>query len=157
MLDFLKNSLLRGKNLFNKKPKKINDFKSIEIITCSLFIEAAKSDFMISEEEKSTIKKILKKTFSLSDAQVLELFNISQERVEKSIGLFEFTDTLNKSLTDNEKFELMKNLWRILFADEKLSKYEEHLARIINNNLNLSHKDFIASKLIVKKDLGIGT
>ncbi len=148
------------KDLFDNEPGSDKNssypgYNRVEIATCALFLEAAKSDFEFSDKEHEAVTEIVKNLFDLSDEQVQELVNISEERSEKSVSLYDITDILNKNLTDDEKFELMKNLWKILLADEKLSGYEEQMARLVNNNLNLSHKDFIASKIIVKKELGI--
>lgn len=153
MLNFFKEFFVNS--LETNKNSQTPEYDKIEIATCALFLEAAGSDFEFSEKEFDTVKNVLRNIFPISDEQIQKLINLADEKTNESVSLYEFTDILDKNLTNDEKFELMKNLWKILFADEKLSKYEEHLARIVNNNLRLTHNDFIASKLIVKKELGI--
>jgi uncharacterized tellurite resistance protein B-like protein len=46
----------------------------------------------------------------------------------------------------------MKNLWRLIYTDQKLDKYEDQLVKKLGKMLHLEHKDVIAAKLMVKKE-----
>ena len=50
-----------------------------------------------------------------------------------------------------DKLMLLRNLWRIAYADGYLDKYEEHLIRKISDLIHVSHSDFINIKLEIKK------
>lgn len=88
--------------------------------------------------------------FNLNDEQVHELIDLAEERIVKSVSLYEFTDVLNQEFDQDEKYELAKKMWQIVFIDNVLNKYEEYLMRIISNNLKLSHRDMIAAKTEAK-------
>lgn len=128
-----------------------NQQKKIQIATAALFLEVAKSDNHFSKEEFILFKKKLKKMFNLNEVQIEELVDISEERIIKSVSLYEFTDVINNHFNDDEKFELVKNLWKLIYADNVLNKYEEYLIRIISNNLKLSHRDMIAAKFAARE------
>jgi len=151
MLGFIKN--LISNNYINEDV--INNFdreKQLQIATCALMIEVATSDDDFSKVEKSFISKTMKQEFQLDDNLVTELIELSTQRIDKSVSLYEFTDVINKTYSREEKFIILKNLWRLVFADEKLDKYEEYFIRIISNNLHLDHSDMIAAKMDVKKE-----
>ena len=91
--------------------------------------------------------------FSLSNEQVHELMELAEDWISRSVSMYEFTDIINKHFSSDDKYELVKNLWKIVYADNILDKYEEHLVRVISNNLKLSHRDMIAAKLEVKNSI----
>lgn len=151
MLGFIKD-LISNNNIKEELPNRFNREKQLQIATCALMIEVANSDDEFSKEEKSFISKTMKQEFRLDDNLVRELINLSEQKIDESISLYEFTDIINKTYSKDEKLIILKNLWRLVFADEKLDKYEEYYIRTISNNLHLDHSDMIATKMEVKKE-----
>jgi len=129
--------------------------RKLELATCALFLEVAQSDEHYEKSEREQIVAAMKSLFTLSEKEITELMKQSDEQVRESVSLYEFTDVINHYFDKDQKYEVIKNLWRLIFADEKISKYEEHFIRTINNNFHLEHNDLIASKMEVKKELGI--
>jgi len=136
----------------NNKPQ-IDQTKKNQIATCALFLEIANADDDFADDEKELIIKVMKTIFNLSDTEVTELMSLSEKQIEDSVSLYEFTDIINKNFSSDEKYEILLNLWRLIFVDEKFHQYEDYLIRKIVNNLNLTHKDMIAAKMSVKKEL----
>ncbi len=135
----------------NKEP--VDNDKKNQIATCALFIEVANADDDFAKEEKGLIIKLMKQIFNLENDEVNELIKLSEKQIKDSVSLYEFTDTINKNFSSEEKYQILLNLWRLIFVDEKFHAYEDYLIRKIVNNLNLSHKEMIAAKLSVKEEL----
>ena len=129
--------------------------RKIKLATCALFLEVAQSDEHLEKNEKEVIVSTMKNMFNLNDEEASKLIQQSDEQVKRSVSLYEFTDVINKHFDKSQKYKVIKNLWKLIFADKNLSELEEHFIRTINNNLNLEHADFIASKMEVKAELGI--
>ncbi|TSA23153.1 hypothetical protein D4R71_09035 [bacterium] len=125
--------------------------KKIQIATCALFLEIANSDEHFSEEERSTIIEILNNEFSLSEDEVHALIEKSEHTLDESIDLWQFTNLINQNFSDEDKIKILENLWRIIYADEKLDAHEDYLAHKIANLLRLPHKTLIETKLKVNK------
>jgi len=149
MLSFVKEMFQSGNCTYNEKIS--NNEQKIQIAATTLFIEIAKADSDFSTEEYDKIIELIKNYFSLNSEHVKELIFLANEWIKESVSLYEFTAIINKHFTQDEKYELVKNLWRIVYIDNVLDKYEEHLIRIISNNLKLSHRDMIAAKLEAKQ------
>jgi len=126
--------------------------KKLQIATCAIFLEMAKSDDNCTEEERKEIVLIMQKTFELEKEYVDELIDLTKARLEQSISIYEFTGIINNNFSSDEKFELMKNLWRLIYTDQKLDKYEDQLVKKLGTMLHLEHKDVIGAKLMVKKE-----
>ena len=140
---------------FQTKVEKAEDNsekKKLQIAACAIFLEMAKSDDNCTEEERKEIVSIMQRTFSLEKEFVDELIDLAKARLVQSISIYEFTDIINNNLSPDEKFELMKNLWRLIYTDQKLDKYEDQLVKKLGKMLHLEHKDVIAAKLMVKEE-----
>ena len=136
------------------KEKRTGD-KKLQVATCALFFEMAKADDVFTDEEKSIIRNIMKDKFYLNDDEIDELFLQAEESIKKSVSIYEFATLIDKGFSREEKFELMKNLWRIIYTDDVLDKYEDNLIKRIGDILKLEHKDVIDAKLIIKQELNL--
>jgi len=155
MFEYLRKVLLpeqTSQELLINSPKTTS--KRYQVATAALLIEIAKADGDFSDDERTRIMDFMKNDFDLDDECAAELLELSELRVKDSISVYEFSSVINESFTQQEKFELMKNLWRIIYEDGKLDSHEDRLIKIIGSTLNLEHKDVIGAKLFVKQELG---
>jgi uncharacterized tellurite resistance protein B-like protein len=127
--------------------------KKYQVATAALLIEIAKADGDFSDDESKRIIELMKNDYELDDECVNELLALSEQKVKASISVYEFSSVINESFSQQEKFELMKNLWRIIYEDGKLDSHEDRLIKIIGSTLNLEHKNVIDAKLFMKQEL----
>lgn len=128
--------------------------KKYQVATAALLVEIAKADGDFSDDERKRIIDLMKNDFDLDDECVNELLALSEQKVKDSVSIYEFSSVINESFTQQEKFELMKNLWRIIYEDGKLDSHEDRLIKIIGSTLNLEHKNVIDAILFVKQEIG---
>ncbi len=148
------------KRLFSENQVSLGTIKDAEgsklqVATCALFIEVAKADEEFSSGELKLIKDIMTAEFKLTESEIDELFSLAKKKMNQSVSLYEYTDEINKYYTKEEKYEILKNLWRLILIDGKLNAHEEYFVRTISRNLNLEHKELISSKLEIKNEFGI--
>jgi len=158
MLGFLKdifNEERMDSERDNNFEETINDDIRLQIATCALFLEIANSDDEFTDIERKQIFSIMQNTFNLPLDHVKELIELSEEQLKKSVSLYEFTDIINKQFSEKKKYEILKNLWRLIFIDKKLHAYEDYFIKKISANFHFSHKDLIATKMEAKAELGI--
>lgn len=129
--------------------------KKVEVAACALFIEIAKADGEFTKDERNFIISEMKSTFNLDDDYVNDLMMLAEERVKESVSLYEFTGVINTSFTHEEKIELIESLWKLIYKDEKLNQYEDHLIKRIAATINIEHKEIINAKLWVKQQMGL--
>ena len=127
----------------------------IEIAACALFIEMANADGNFSNDERDFIISEMKKTFDLDDECVNELIELAEQKIKDSISLYEFTSTINSTFRSEEKLKLLESLWKLIYKDEKLNMYEDHLIKKIAAIMNIEHKQIIQIKLSVKEQMGL--
>lgn len=129
--------------------------KKVEIAACALFIEIAKADGEFTDDEREFIISEMKLTFNLDDDYVNDLMQLAEQRIKESVSLYEFTGVVNTTFTHDEKIELIESLWKLIYKDEKLNQYEDHLIKRIAATINIEHKEIINAKLWVKQQMGL--
>lgn len=145
----LKKKLLKPSEVEPASQEK-EEFERIQIATCIILLEVAKSDDEFSSIEKTTVSAILKKNFKLSAEAAEELIAIAERQRNESIDLWEFTHLINKTYTKEEKRKIVKAVWQIIYVDEKLDKYEDHFVHKLAKLLQLKHNELIEEKLKIK-------
>jgi len=138
-----------------QKSDSTSENNKVEIAACALFIEMAKADGEFSNDERELVISEMQDTFNLDKECVAELMLLAEQGIKESVSLYEFTGVINKYFSQEQKIELVENLWKLIYKDEKLSTYEDHLIKRIASTMNIEHKQIINAKLWVKQQLGL--
>ena len=128
-------------------------FERVQVATCALLMEVAHSDGHYQSAEAKVVQDLLAKKFDLSAAAVAELIDYSNQYREESLDLFQFAREINAHFSRAEKIDVMEGVWRVIYADGTLDKYEDALARQLATLLRLDHKDVIDRKLLVLNEV----
>jgi len=145
MLKLLKNMIgFRGQDT---RPE--HRYERIQVATCALLLEMAHTDEEFHEAEAALIEDLLQNRFDLPPAAIAELLELAHGERQASPDLYHFAREINDNFTMEEKVALIEALWRIVYADGMLDKYEEYLMRQLTKLLRLSHRQMIEAKLKV--------
>ena len=121
----------------------------VQVATCALLLEVAHADKQLHDLEEQTIRDLLAHKFDLDDELTAELIAYAQGELEESLDLFQFAREINAHFTIAEKYEVMEAVWRIVYADGVLDRYEDALARQITTLLRLEQRKAIDLKVKV--------
>ena len=136
------------KEFFNKKTEEAGDnsHSVLNIATAALLIEVMTIDGNMDQEEMDSVKSNLSKILELSDDEIQELIDLSQEEVSDATSLYQFTKEINANFELQQKLDLMTALWQVALADDYLDKYEESILRKIADLIHLRHSEYIECK-----------
>ena len=145
------------KNFFSKffnKQEVIEEKEVDKVVSAciSLMIEVSLADQSIDESEIESLKKTLSNKFNIEEAQISSLISAGKESQEESTSLYEFTRVINDDFSFEEKYDLIKSMWEIAFADGNVDKYEEYVIRKVADLIYISHEEFIKAKMEVKNE-----
>jgi len=149
-------AIFKLKNILDKKSEVVaesqehDETERLQVATCIILLEVAKSDDEFSSIEKATVKAILKKKFDVSAEAVEELMEMASRKREESVDLWQFTNFINQNYTKEEKIKIVESAWRVIYADEKLNGYEDHFVHKLAKLLQLDHSELIEAKLKIK-------
>ena len=119
----------------------------VRVATCALFLEMARIDEKFTPAEMDTVIGILKEKYGLSPEHAEALLDEADKNLKQSIDYWHFTNLINENYSTAEKLEIMEMLWRIVFVDGRMDKYENYLMHKLSDLLRLSHDQLIAAKL----------
>ena len=109
----------------------------------------ADKDF--DETEKQALKQALIQTYDISESEIQEIIEDAETTVDESTSLYGYTRIVNDEFGYEDKLNLLKNLWKVAYADGYLDKYEEHIIRKISDLIHISHSDYINIKLEIRE------
>tara|TARA_Y100000766_G_scaffold84766_1_gene72036 strand:+ start:37 stop:489 length:453 start_codon:yes stop_codon:yes gene_type:complete len=118
----------------------------------ALLVEVAFADKDFDQKEKESLKTSLLETYNLDEDAINEIILDADKSVEESTSLYSYTRIVNDEFEYDNKLDLLRNLWKVAFADGYLDKYEEHLLRKISDLIHISHSDYINIKLEIRGD-----
>ncbi len=122
----------------------------LQTATCALLLEVAWADDEFTEEERALVTKTMRERFSLSEELGKALVESAMAERIKRPDLWHFTHEINDACTREEKMEIVRELWRIVFSDGSLDAHEDYLMHRLAKLLNLSHPELIEAKLAAK-------
>ena len=136
------------KEFFNKKTQEAEDnsHSVLNVATAALLIEVMTIDGNMDQEEMDSVKSNLSTILELSDDEIQELIDLSQEEVSDATSLYQFTKEINANFELQQKLDLMTALWQVALADDYLDKYEESILRKIADLIHLRHSEYIECK-----------
>lgn len=138
ILDFFQNEI--------KQPSQELTDHQRRLASAALLIEVATIDHKFDQKELSTLSLLLKENFSLSDQECSELTELAKAERDSSTSLYQFTQLVNQHCSHQEKFNLLKDMWTVAYADGNLDKYEEYIIRKVADLIHMAHGDFIRAK-----------
>ena len=137
---------------FSKK-EELNEEPDLSLLNSAcaeLLVEIAFADKDFEEREKQSLKESLIQTYGIEESKIQEIIDDAQLTVNESTSLYGYTRIVNDEFEYNDKLDLLRNLWKVAYADDNLDKYEEHLLRKISDLIHISHSDYINIKLEIR-------
>ena len=129
-----------------------SDLSQLNNACAALLIEIAFADKEFDETEKISLKQTLIGTYCIESNEIDEIIKDAENTVSESTSLYGYTRIVNDEFEYKDKLNLLRNLWKVAYADGNLDKYEEHLIRKISDLVHISHSDYINIKLDVRGD-----
>ncbi|MHC1737021.1 MAG: TerB family tellurite resistance protein [Ignavibacteriaceae bacterium] len=133
----------------------MNKNKKVQIATCALFIQMAEADGHFDDAEFDMIIQIMTEIFRLNSKDIHTIIRESKHEIKESISMSEFSSVIRDTFSDDEKFELMLNLWRLIYVDKRLDMYEDNLIKRIAASIGVSHREMIGAKMLIREEMKI--
>ncbi len=148
MLDIIKQFFGKTENSTAKYVNQATEH-DVRVAACALFVEMARIDEKFTEAEMDTILSIVQEKYGLSREHADALVAEADKELDQSVDLWQFARLINENYSTDEKIEIIEILWRMVFVDGKMDRYEHYLMNKLKNLLRLSHDQLIAAKLKV--------
>ena len=134
---------------FNEK-KEIKEDHSFESDLYNLIYEIIVADHEITEKEINSASELIEYYFKIPAQSNKKKFNKLADQQHFNTDLSQFSFRLKKSLSYEQRMDVILICWQVLMADGKEDQLEVSTVRKISTLLGLEDKDFILIRNRVK-------
>jgi uncharacterized tellurite resistance protein B-like protein len=110
------------------------------LAVAALLVHLAAVDGAIKDEERDAVRGALIDYYELSEDEVDKLIDEATRRDSESVDFYRFTSALS-SLPDEEKREIIRMMWQVVFADRKNHELEDNMVWRIAELIHVSARD----------------
>jgi uncharacterized tellurite resistance protein B-like protein len=134
-------------------PEGIDPDEKLQMATCVILLEVAGADNEFSPVECEHIINALRDRFRLPQQEAEELIKAAQEERDESSDIWKFTNQINQACSNDEKIQIIEEVWRLIYADSILDGHEDFLVHKLARLMNLKHPILIEAKMKVLKEI----
>ncbi|MFV8781568.1 TerB family tellurite resistance protein [Microbulbifer sp. SA54] len=122
------------------------------MISAALLAEIATADHKVDESEHAALVHLLQEHYQLDADTAQAMIERALKQRNEATSLYEFTQTVNDNFSDQEKYQLIKQMWQVAFADGEIDAFEEHLIRRVSELVYLPHGLFTRARAEARGD-----
>jgi uncharacterized tellurite resistance protein B-like protein len=125
----------------------------LRLATAAILLEIAYADGTFSPAEDGNVLGYLQETFALSADDTRELIETADQIRGHAIDHFAMTHYIRRNVSLAERIEIVRTMWRMAYADGRLTEYENYLVRKLADLLGLEHHVMIDAKVSVLREI----
>jgi uncharacterized tellurite resistance protein B-like protein len=136
----------------NTKPRTAAKSQNSWLATAALLIRVATVRDEMSEGRRKKLHALLKSAFELDDLATAELIDQSAAVDRNAIDLYHFTRKLSDVLDDDGRYQIIRMMWEIVYADGKPNEFEANIIWRAADLLGVSSRQRVALRQLVLAD-----
>lgn len=117
-----------------------NDYR---LATAALMIHVLDVDGHISKVERDALRQVLKDEYALDDDATRTLIEDATAAEDEAVDLYRFTSLLARSLDEEGRLKVIEMMWRLVYADGRVSEFEDNLVWRVADLLNIAPRQRI--------------
>ena len=125
----------------------------VKLAAATLMFEMIRSDGQIDEVELNQMRSLLESQMDIAEEDIEELVNQAQSNAEDAISLQGFTRQICERWDNDQRLQLIENLWLLALADQTIDANERHLVRKIAGLLYMTDRQINIAKESAKLKL----
>lgn len=127
----------------DKKKGKANE---LQLATAALMAHVAASDGDFCADERERLTDCMTEHFWLSSEEADDILEQALAEERDATDLYVFTRVISKELDQDGRQEIVRLLWQVAFADNKLDNFEANVLAKIAGLLGVTEQDRIKIK-----------
>jgi uncharacterized tellurite resistance protein B-like protein len=126
-----------------KHPGRFED-DDYRLAASALLVHAAAIDGEVSPAERDKLHDVIKQRFELDEATANELVVEATAAEQQAVDLYHFTSLINRSLNEEGRRRVVEMMWEIVYADGRVTEFEDNLIWRAADLLGISSRERIA-------------
>ena len=113
------------------------------LAAAALLIHVASIDGEASPIAREKLHSVLKSRFELDEEATNELIEKATAADREAVDLYHFTSLINRSLNEEGRRRIVEMMWQIIYADGRVSEFEENVIWRASDLLGIAARDRI--------------
>ena len=128
---------------------------TLQLATAVLLVEVMRADPDLGPAERPVVIGALRDKFALAEDEVARLMELAEQASREATDYFRFTSKINDEFSVEQKVRMIEHMWRVAYADGRLSAHENHLMRRVSDLLYIPHGAYVGAKMRAKAAAGV--
>jgi uncharacterized tellurite resistance protein B-like protein len=120
---------------------------TLQLASAVMLMEVMRADTAFGDAERRAVIDALRANFALGDDEVARLVELAGLAAHEATDWFEFTSHINAHFDMPAKVRMIESMWRVAYADGRLSERERHTMWRISDLLHVPHGAYINAKI----------
>ncbi|MCB1427725.1 MAG: TerB family tellurite resistance protein [Nitratireductor sp.] len=113
----------------------------IQIAEAALMFHVIAADGIVTEDERQRLSRSLEAHFGLTRSETDQLIEAARDADTEAIDLFSFTRVLRRGLDQDQRLQLVANLWDMVYADGVVHEIEDNIVWRVAELLDVETRD----------------
>ena len=97
-----------------------------KLAVAALLVHLAAVDGSTSDAERDAVKHTLMDYYALNEGEVDKLVDEAMRRDSEAVDFYRFTSAITQ-LPEEERIEIIRMMWQVVFADDKNHELEDNM------------------------------
>lgn len=122
------------------------DETGYKLAATALFVHVISLDGEPSDTEKRKLHDLIETRFGLDPGTADKLIASATQVEGEAVDLYHFTSVIMRSLNDEGRLRIVEMMWELVYADGRVSEFEENVVWRAADLLGISSRDRIELK-----------
>ncbi|MBE7416496.1 MAG: TerB family tellurite resistance protein [Ideonella sp.] len=123
------------------------DERALRLAVAVMLVEVMRADPVLSPSERQAVHDALRVQFALGEDDAAQLADLAETTAQHSTDLFTYTSRIDERFDMAQKIHMIELMWRVAYADGKLSEYERHVMWRIADLLHVPQGAYVNARL----------
>jgi uncharacterized tellurite resistance protein B-like protein len=128
---------------------------ALHLATAVMLVEVMRADPDFHAAERAAVLEALRDKFALAADEAARLTELAEATARQATDLFAFTSRINERFEMPQKLRMIEHMWRVAYADGRLSDHERHLLWRVADLLHVPQGAYVNARLRVQQELGL--
>jgi uncharacterized tellurite resistance protein B-like protein len=128
---------------------------ALQLATAVMLVEVMRADTSFHEGERAAVLAALRDKFALADDEAARLAELAEAAAKQATDLFAFTSRINERFEMPQKLRMLEHMWRVAYADGRLSEHERHVLWRIADLLHVPQGAYVHARLRAQQEAGL--
>lgn len=127
---------------------------ALQLATAVMLAEVMRADGHLDAGERQAVLHALRSKFALADDEADRLAELADTTARQAGDLYSFTSRINERFEMPQKLAMIEHMWRVAYADGRLSEHERHLMWRIADLLHVPQGAYHHARLRAQEQAG---